>query len=966
MCLLPNPLLPKGNILKRFLPTCACSTSTTLLPTIDMFDNTLLCLSIQDQQTLSPFRFDGGPLKVQQHGYRIKTSGFDLFTKSTSVWDQIQSISTPNRRRLLEQAYSHLMSRNDCHYSHFIELHNSHSLQDKYTFNETFRLPFVETGIWPILYHRDQFCESSILQSDNSRHSKRQFIHKCLSNILDFSSLFDLLHFQYDRWAFEIITGTIESGKKFGCSAATLLDSKPICHTYWRWKHFLLLDTVERLGFPTLFVTISADKWCMNKPFWVQDRYQHHGLAQTQDSFAESFQIIHSLQQLVCGLFAGSTHSKWTSHLLSNHKHKTRSNILAFFYRLEFQRRGTPHIHALFWLKNIKAINLKPFTADIPNNNLALAHHIRHTQASNKPTNPRHLSPNPTHITDDNIFIFNQSSLGSQHNIRPYVDCINYAYGSHVDVQSTDGYGLLLQYVSSYITKLHDDCTGNALHDIDVDARNAAFRFVVSHHPTAPQMWLLLSNFKYCHHSGLTKQLTVPRFVDCQDNNITKQYESRPSTAKQMSLLQLHRTHVTSSTDCHMNKGNREASVACKMVAPSKSEFLFQYTFLHVPFDSYNDFLPANLEDVPDVLQSFAVAMHNHPQLWSSDDEISSICRIRGFRNHKILTFLSFVHSLADTYHLWHTNSINAENLAFTSILQHIPYDLNEHQCYFLSAVTHRMDFLMQCPNPVQHFQHHELPIYLISGMHGTGKTTALRAAIHRFATMQLRVLVVCPTGFLATTYKAEFGDNIAADTVHAAFHIPVNSTTPPATNWNLSQYHAIFIDEISMISGRNSQHIFETLNSLPIFPLVVLCGDQMQLQPFQTNSSGSSLLPSFFENHSFLSLATHFLLTIQHRCADERLNSFLKQIRHFHITNRQLQKSLRSISYVNSDEEVTSQTIITAYNTHPNTTFLTYSRTSSHNINCELIEYIFGNSPPMLNAVLASNLDQANPFSKT
>ena len=200
MCLLPNPLLPKGNILKRFLPTCACSTSTTLLPTFDMFHDTLRCLSMQDQQILLPFRFDGGPLRLQQHGYRVKISGFDLLTKQTSVWDQIQAVKVENRRHVLEQAYTHLMSRNDSHYSHFIHLCNSHTLQQNYTFNKTFRLPFVETAIWPVLYHRDDFCEFSIVQSDSSRHfKKRQFIHKCLFPILDFSSLFDLLHFQYDR-----------------------------------------------------------------------------------------------------------------------------------------------------------------------------------------------------------------------------------------------------------------------------------------------------------------------------------------------------------------------------------------------------------------------------------------------------------------------------------------------------------------------------------------------------------------------------------------------------------------------------------------------------------------------------------------------------------------------------------------------------------------------------------------------
>ena len=77
------------------------------------------------------------------------------------------------------------------------------------------------------------------------------------------------------------------------------------------------------------------------------------------------------------------------------------------------------------------------------------------------------------------------------------MNSINYVYDNHADEQTTDGYRLLLQYVSSNVTKTQDDCIGNALHNLDVDAWNAAFHFVISisHHPTAPDMWMLLSNF---------------------------------------------------------------------------------------------------------------------------------------------------------------------------------------------------------------------------------------------------------------------------------------------------------------------------------------------------------------------------------------------------------------------------------------------------------------------------------------
>ena len=104
------------------------------------------------------------------------------------------------------------------------------------------------------------------------------------------------------------MTGLIESCKTFNVCAATALDSKPICHSYWRWKYALLLDTVNCLGFPSLFVTISADEWRINKRSWCQERTSTHGLEPTGDAFAETMQVIHSLLQLIVGLFSGSNH----------------------------------------------------------------------------------------------------------------------------------------------------------------------------------------------------------------------------------------------------------------------------------------------------------------------------------------------------------------------------------------------------------------------------------------------------------------------------------------------------------------------------------------------------------------------------------------------------------------------------------------------------------------------------------
>ena len=173
-CLLPNPLLPKANVLKRSLPTCSCIKSVLPIPSYSMFDSSLTCLSVADQNILSPFLFVSGPYKGEKHGYRVKTSGFDLETKSVSVWDFINEIHDTELKQRLINAYTHLMTRTDSHYSHFIQEHSTQILEPKYFFNRAIQIPFIETAIWPVLYHRNDFFESYISQSHSSKHSKKK------------------------------------------------------------------------------------------------------------------------------------------------------------------------------------------------------------------------------------------------------------------------------------------------------------------------------------------------------------------------------------------------------------------------------------------------------------------------------------------------------------------------------------------------------------------------------------------------------------------------------------------------------------------------------------------------------------------------------------------------------------------------------------------------------------------------
>ena len=393
--------------------------------------------------------------------------------------------------------------------------------------------------------------------------------------------------------------------------------------------------------------------------------------------------------------------------------------------------------------------------------------------------------------------------------IRPYIPNVLYALSSHMDVQCTDGYGMLLAYVSSYATKMHDCHAGEALYCSSIDARNAAFRYVTSLHPSEPEMWFLLSRLPSAHLSGRHKKFSVPQFNDATENPNIVQYLNRTSSASHLSLLDFQRQYVTSASPPHPYTRNEVAFVGCKMVGLTKVEFFWQHTILHVPFTSYQSLLPPDHAILPPAIQPFAVALFSNPALWSDDDAVTAFLRKRGCKRHILSTFLSFLHSNIDTLQCLRSGHLSPTQMTFNQVESSLSLRLNQDQLQAVHHVTASVKKTLEHSNPDVHHIDNGYPLFLIkgkspkcnarnkqscaitllfSGMRGTGKTTVLHAIISILAHLDCSILVACPTGFLATTYKAKFHHAIDCDTVHSAFAISVEDRCCTTTNWSLSK----------------------------------------------------------------------------------------------------------------------------------------------------------------------------------
>jgi hypothetical protein len=181
------------------------------------------------------------------------------------------------------------------------------------------------------------------------------------------------------------------------------------------------------------------------------------GLGETELSAYETLHIVNTLQQLVRGYFCGSNDAKWKSHLFSYARKPLIDNVLNYFYRFEFQKRGTVHLHMLVWLKSIQKISLQNIRADIPWADEDSAYLVHSLQSSDKGS--LNINDGEIRVEDENgvpaLKICHPPEAFAE-NIRGYISTILPALQCRMDVQSSDGHGMLLKYVSSYATKAHD------------------------------------------------------------------------------------------------------------------------------------------------------------------------------------------------------------------------------------------------------------------------------------------------------------------------------------------------------------------------------------------------------------------------------------------------------------------------------------------------------------------------------
>ena len=600
---------------------CACKLGRYIQPSVEDIPVVLRNLSKAEICTLRPLTIHTGDYVRSDNGYRKKNGIFELSWSTSSVIEKINTIPDSNSRNRCLEAYAHLMNEPRSSYREFVEkrdeLTNS---QKKFNVYDPAESRFVECCLWPHLYPTRNWCETGLEGQSSRLSTKISFLHKVQSTILDYGTDYDLLHFHYDLWLFKTVSGALTSCRFRMCSPARSLETKPFSVEYWKWQHRFLLDAVLQYGPPSIFLTISPYEWSFPVPPWLASLRFLTGKGPTQLASFETTHITHVLEQIIRGYLCGSNDKKWSNHVFNYNNIATFSNVQTYFYRFEFQGRGTVHVHLLVWLKDIKRIRLKLLRADIPWADPQLSYEVSKLQKSDKGafvlTNDQTevLSVRETQVVKLHHF-----AKAFALNLRAYISSLIPSLKCRMDVQTSDGHGMLLRYVTSYVSKWQDSFETGSLYSIHVGPYQAAYKHLICMKPLEPEMWLSLSSTKMSWTPSRRKKLRFPTIDSLSVNPSYLKYLRRPTKYSKLSFLQWLRL-VDESKGREYKDGS--TLVGVKMVSPLKDFFFFQHLVLNYCHTAVEELYHRDHEQLPLPIKYFAAAFTLMNDFWSRPDTV--------------------------------------------------------------------------------------------------------------------------------------------------------------------------------------------------------------------------------------------------------------------------------------------------------------------------------------------------------
>ena len=165
-------------------------------------------------------------------------------------------------------------------------------------------------------------------------------------------------------------------------------------------------------------------------------------------------------------------------------------------------------------------------------------------------------------------------------NLQAYIPAITGSFLCSMDVQSSDGKGMLLKYVTSYVSKCHDAVKTQQLYSRDLGAYQVATSFLKNMHPLEPEMILQLTSMKIAWSNSRTKAVTAP-IPDQPSPKSHHKYLNRPPQDEALPFLHWLRLYDHEKSPPKAYNGGTTL-VAVKHFSPFNPLYFYQLLVMNL------------------------------------------------------------------------------------------------------------------------------------------------------------------------------------------------------------------------------------------------------------------------------------------------------------------------------------------------------------------------------------------------
>ena len=259
----------------------------------------------------------------------------------------------------LRDAYAFLLA-NNATYKDYICKHNARIDNGELT-GPTYiptaqlllHMPGIECAARPWLYPVASYGDTDIKNRlvSKGQLDKRQlpsiktsFMRKILSRCTSYGSDFQLFSLVHDIALAKQLTSVVEMAKKNNIAPDQAASGMQNCQTFWVHERTQLEDMCRQLGKPNLFLTVAPAEWKFpwHRAMFARDKTTAEGLTDAQAKF--TLHIYHVLQEVLA------------KTVLNKHPDEDMVRMTGirstqeYAMRIEFQSRGTLHVHIVAWV----------------------------------------------------------------------------------------------------------------------------------------------------------------------------------------------------------------------------------------------------------------------------------------------------------------------------------------------------------------------------------------------------------------------------------------------------------------------------------------------------------------------------------------------------------------------------------------------------------------------------------------